>query len=118
MLYYLLLPLAWLYDLVTSVRNFMYDCGLLKSVSHDLPVICVGNLTVGGTGKTPQTEYLVRLLLNEGYKVAVLSRGYRRKSKGFKLASEHSSVDEIGDEPYQLKQKFYQNLLIKKRFSL
>ena len=85
-MYSLLLPLAWIYDGVTSVRNFMYNHRILKTKSYDLPVICVGNLTVGGTGKTPHTEYLVRLLQREGYKVAVLSRGYKRKTRGYVLA--------------------------------
>ena len=103
---YLLLPLAWIYDGVTSVRNFMYNHGILISESYDLPVICVGNLTVGGTGKTPHTEYLIRLLQREGYKVAVLSRGYKRKTKGYVVATEGVTAHDIGDEPYQMKQKF------------
>lgn len=98
--------MAWIYDGVTSVRNFMYNHGILSSVSYDLPIICVGNLTVGGTGKTPHIEYLIRLLRKEKYTVAVLSRGYKRKTSGFILASESSTADEIGDEPYQIKQKF------------
>ena len=84
----------------------MYNHGILSSVSYDLPIICVGNLTVGGTGKTPHIEYLIRLLQKERYKVAVLSRGYKRKTNGFILASESSMAEEIGDEPYQIKQKF------------
>ncbi len=102
----ILYPFAWLYDVVTSVRNFMYNHGLLSSVSYDLPVICIGNITVGGTGKTPHTEYLIRLLQSEGYKVAVLSRGYKRKTEGFVLATESSTAEEIGDEPLQMKRKF------------
>lgn len=100
-----LLPLSWLYGIGVSVRNLLFDCGLLHSKSFDLPVICVGNLTVGGTGKTPHTEYLVKLLSKE-YQVAVLSRGYKRKSKGYVLADESTKMAEIGDEPYQMKQKF------------
>ena len=105
-MYYLLLPLAWVYDGVTSVRNFMYDHGILSSESYDLPVICVGNITVGGTGKTPHTEYLIRLLQENGYKVGVLSRGYKRKTKGYVLATSKSTAADIGDEPYQMKKKF------------
>ena len=73
--------------------------------SYDIPVISVGNITVGGTGKTPHTEYLIRLLRKK-HKVAVLSRGYKRKSKGFILATSETSMPAIGDEPYQMKQKF------------
>lgn len=102
---YWLMPFAWLYGLVVGIRNMMFDLGMLKSQSFKLPVICVGNLTVGGTGKTPHTEYLVRLL-SKDYQVAVLSRGYKRKTKGYKLATEETSMTEIGDEPYQMKQKF------------
>ena len=102
-----LLPLSWLYGLGVSIRNQMFDYGLLKSQSFSLPVLCVGNLTVGGTGKTPHTEYLVRLLSKE-YQVAVLSRGYKRKSKGFVLATADTPMTDIGDEPYQMKQKFPQ----------
>ncbi len=105
-MYSLLLPLACIYDGVTSVRNFMYNHRILKTKSYDLPVICVGNLTVGGTGKTPHTEYLVRLLQREGYKVAVLSRGYKRKTRGYVLATTASTAADIGDEPYQMKIKF------------
>ena len=73
-MYYLLLPLAWVYDGVTSVRNFMYDHGILSSESYDLPVICVGNITVGGTGKTPHTEYLIRLLQENGYTDIIITK--------------------------------------------
>ena len=110
-MYSLLLPLAWIYDGVTSVRNFMYNHRILKTKSYDLPIICVGNLTVGGTGKTPHTEYLIRLLQREGYKVAVLSRGYKRKTQGFVLATATSTAADLGDEPYQMKSKF-PNLIV------
>ncbi len=103
---YLLLPFAIAYDAVTSIRNMMYDHGILASEAYDLPVICIGNLTVGGTGKTPHTEYLVRLLQAEGYRVAVLSKGYKRKTKGFVLATADSTAADIGDEPLQLALKF------------
>jgi tetraacyldisaccharide 4'-kinase len=75
-------PLAWLYGLGVNFRNALFDKKILKQTSFDIPVICVGNLTVGGTGKTPHIEYLIRLL-SPIYKVAVLSRGYKRKSNGF-----------------------------------
>ena len=83
----------------------MFECKILKQKSYDIPVICVGNITVGGTGKTPHTEYLIELL-RSNYRVAVLSRGYKRKSKGFVLADTNSTVGQIGDEPYQIKAKF------------
>jgi tetraacyldisaccharide 4'-kinase len=100
-----LYPASWLYGFGVWVRNRLFDHGILHERSFELPVICVGNITVGGTGKTPHTEYLIRLLQKE-YKVAVLSRGYKRQSKGFVLAGEHTTVEELGDEPYQMKQKF------------
>ena len=78
---YWLMPFSWLYGLVVGIRNLMFDYGLLKSQAFNLPVISIGNITVGGTGKTPHTEYLIKLL-SKNYQVAVLSRGYKRKSKG------------------------------------
>ncbi len=102
---YLFFPFAILYGCVTSIRNFLFDRGILKSYSFVLPIIAVGNLSTGGTGKTPQIEYLIRLL-SPTYKVAVLSRGYKRKSKGFVLADENSSVAVLGDEPFQMHSKF------------
>ena len=101
----LLFPISVLYGTVTFVRNKMFDCGILPSEKFDVPVICVGNLSVGGTGKTPHTEYLARLL-SARYRVAVLSRGYKRKSKGFVLADERTTARELGDEPYQIRRKF------------
>ncbi|QLC67584.1 tetraacyldisaccharide 4'-kinase [Flavobacterium sp. LPB0248] len=101
----LLFPFAILYGFITSIRNFLFDKGVLKSTSFDLPVIAVGNLSVGGTGKTPQIEYLIRLL-SDKYKVATLSRGYKRKSEGFVLADENSNAEILGDEPFQFYQKF------------
>ena len=100
-----LLPLSWLYGCGVRLRNFCFDVGLLKSRSFHVPVITVGNITVGGTGKTPHVEYLVRLL-KEKFHVAVLSRGYKRKTSGFILADDKTTVRDIGDEPYQMKQKF------------
>tara|TARA_R110000868_G_scaffold47390_2_gene155516 strand:+ start:1068 stop:2093 length:1026 start_codon:yes stop_codon:yes gene_type:complete len=101
----ILFPFAILYGLITSIRNFLYDKGVLKSYSFDLATIVVGNLSVGGTGKTPQIEYLIRLL-SDSYKVATLSRGYKRKSKGFILADTSSNAEILGDEPFQYYQKF------------
>ena len=100
-----LLPLSWVYGLVVKARNLMFDIGILKSRSFQVPVISVGNLTVGGTGKTPHVEYLIELL-HKKFKVAVLSRGYKRKNSGYLVADEHTTVHDIGDEPFQMKQKF------------
>jgi tetraacyldisaccharide 4'-kinase len=101
----ILFPFAILYGLITSIRNFLYDQGILKSYSFDIPIIAVGNLSVGGTGKTPQIEYLIRLL-SANYKIATLSRGYKRKSEGFVLADSSSNASILGDEPYQFYIKF------------
>ena len=100
-----LLPLSWLYGLGVRVRNALFDVGLLKSESFDVPVISVGNITVGGTGKTPHVEYLIGLLRNSCH-VAVLSRGYKRKSRGYIVAGKDSTARTIGDEPWQMKQKY------------
>ena len=100
-----LLPLGWLYGAGVSFRNWLFNVGLLHQQTYDIPVISVGNITVGGTGKTPHVEYLIRLLRNVA-KVAVLSRGYKRKSHGYVLADERSTVNDIGDEPFQMKRKF------------
>ncbi|KRB57386.1 tetraacyldisaccharide 4'-kinase [Flavobacterium sp. Root186] len=101
----ILFPFAILYGFITSIRNFLFDKGILKSTSFDIPVIAVGNLSVGGTGKTPQIEYLIRLL-SDKYNVATLSRGYKRKSEGFVLADAASNAEILGDEPFQFYQKF------------
>ncbi len=101
----ILLPLSLIYAAITSLRNFFYDKGIKKSTAFNLPVIAVGNLSVGGTGKTPMVEYLVRLLSAER-KLVVLSRGYKRKSKGFYLAKDTTTIEEIGDEPFQYHAKF------------
>ena len=100
----LLLPFSPIYGLIVFLRNKFYDWGIFKTSQFDLPVICVGNLVLGGAGKTPVTEYLVSLLAN--YKVAILSRGYGRKTKGFILADENATVQTIGDEPLQYFKKF------------
>lgn len=101
----ILFPFALIYGLVTGLRNFLFDKNILKSHSFDLPVIAVGNLSVGGTGKTPQIEYLIRLL-SDRFRVATLSRGYKRKSEGFVLADSNSNAKILGDEPFQYFQKF------------
>ncbi|MEM0578014.1 tetraacyldisaccharide 4'-kinase [Flavobacterium polysaccharolyticum] len=101
----LLFPLAIIYGIVTAIRNFLFDVGILKSYSFPLPIIAVGNLSVGGTGKTPQIEYLIRLLSRK-YRVATLSRGYKRQSQGFLLADASVNAAILGDEPFQFFQKF------------
>lgn len=101
----LLLPISLLYSFVLFLRHKCYDWGIIKSKSYDNPNICVGNLNLGGTGKTPHIEYLVRLL-SDDYKIAVLSRGYGRKTKGFLLADSTHSHEDIGDEPLQYLKKF------------
>jgi len=100
-----LLPLSWIYGMGVRLRNQMFDIGLLKSRSFNTPVISVGNITVGGSGKTPHVEYLVNLLHSK-VKVAVLSRGYKRKSRGYVLADADTDTKMIGDEPFQMKRKF------------
>lgn len=101
----ILFPLAVIYGFITSIRNFLFEIGILKSYSFDLPIIAVGNLSVGGTGKTPQIEYLITLL-SDTYAVATLSRGYKRQSTGFILADANSNAKLIGDEPFQFFEKF------------
>lgn len=105
LLKYATLPLAVLYGLVVFVRNKFYDWGIFTSIDFSVPVICVGNITVGGTGKSPHIEYLIDLL-SPLYATATLSRGYRRHSRGFRLADVHSNAKDIGDEPYQFKSKY------------
>jgi tetraacyldisaccharide 4'-kinase len=100
-----LTPLSWMYGLGVNARNQLFELGILKSRSFKTPVISVGNITVGGAGKTPHVEYLIELL-RSSCKVAVLSRGYKRKTRGFLLADEHTQVRDIGDEPFQMKTKF------------
>ncbi|MEM9680962.1 MAG: tetraacyldisaccharide 4'-kinase [Bacteroidota bacterium] len=102
---YILFPVVPIYYLVTWLRNILYDRGIKSSNSYDSPVICVGNLSTGGTGKTPMIEYLVRVLSGE-YGVATLSRGYKRSTKGFILASDKDNAKTIGDEPLQFYKKF------------
>ncbi len=101
----LLYPLTLLYGGITAFRNKLFDWQVLSSSHYNLPVISIGNITVGGTGKTPLSEYIIRLLKDK-YQVALLSRGYKRQTKGALLANSNSSVSEIGDEPYQMLRKF------------
>jgi len=102
----LLLPIAFIYGLITAIRNRFYDWNFIKHTRFDVHTIGVGNLAVGGAGKTPLVEYMIRLFLSEGINAATLSRGYKRKTKGFVLASEKSSAEEIGDEPLMYKYKY------------
>jgi len=102
-----LFPFALIYGALMHIRNFLYNHSFFSVYSAPVPVIAVGNLSVGGTGKTPMIEYLIRLLESE-YALAVLSRGYKRKSTGFVLANASTTVEELGDEPFQFHQKFPQ----------
>jgi len=102
---FLLFPFSILYDLITTIRNILFDVNFLKSTSFKTPIIVVGNLSVGGTGKTPQIEYLIRLL-KDTCNVSVLSRGYRRKTKGFLLVNKTHTAKDVGDEPLQYFKKF------------
>ena len=108
----LLMPFSLLYHLVTRLRNHLYDIGYKKSFTFNGPVvICIGNLSVGGTGKTPMVEYLVRLL-KEKYQTATLSRGYGRKTQGFRVASSDDNARTLGDEPYQFYTKFASEIMV------
>jgi tetraacyldisaccharide 4'-kinase len=102
---YILFPFSVIYGFIIGVRNKLFDKNILRSASFNFPLICVGNLALGGTGKTPMTEYLIRLL-RQKYTVATLSRGYKRKTKGFALADDTTTAIDIGDEPMQLHKKF------------
>ncbi|SEB77981.1 lipid-A-disaccharide kinase [Tenacibaculum sp. MAR_2009_124] len=102
---FLLFPVAIVYNIITSIRNLFFDIGFFKQKEFDIPVVAVGNLSVGGTGKSPQVEYLIRLL-KEKYRIATLSRGYKRKTKGFQLVNETHSAEDVGDEPMQFYKKF------------
>jgi tetraacyldisaccharide 4'-kinase len=101
----LLLPLSWLYGLGVGVRNYLFDRGILRSESFPVPIISIGNLAAGGTGKTPHTEFLIRFLCGK-YRVAVLSRGYKRVTRGFVWVGEGASARTVGDEPMQMFRKF------------
>jgi len=101
----ILYPLSLIYGLVTGFRNWLFNSDILKSTSFNIPIISVGNLSVGGTGKTPHTEFILSVIQSE-WKTAMLSRGYKRKTKGFFLAVESSNNQTLGDEPYQIYKKF------------
>ncbi len=107
----ILFPIVPIYFFVTWLRNKLYDWKIKKSTSYSLPVVCVGNLSVGGTGKTPMIEYLIRLL-KDNNKVAILSRGYKRKTEGFQLADVSATAESIGDEPFQFYSKFKNDVLV------
>ncbi len=111
LLRFLLFPFAVLYDAITRIRNWFFNLGVLKSTSFDIPVIAVGNLSVGGTGKSPQIEYLIRLL-KDNYKIAVLSRGYKRKTEGFQLVNDTHTAEDVGDEPLQFYKKFKNDITV------
>lgn len=102
---FFLFPFALLYDFVTTIRNYFFDVGIFNQHSFEAPIIVVGNLSVGGTGKTPQVEYLIKLLKDTN-NIAVLSRGYKRKTKGYLLLEKHHTAAEVGDEPLQYYNKF------------
>jgi tetraacyldisaccharide 4'-kinase len=99
------IPFSWLYGLVVWIRNTLYDTGLFSSTGFNIPIISVGNIHVGGTGKTPHVEYLAEML-SPRFNIATLSRGYKRKTSGFRIASEESTPREVGDEPLQVKRRF------------
>ena len=103
--YILLYPLSLVYGGVTAIRNFFFDKNIFKSTRFDIPVISIGNLAVGGTGKTPHTEYLISLL-QKNHKIAVLSRGYKRQTKGFIFTDSLATTEDVGDEPFQIYSKF------------
>lgn len=102
---WILLPFSLFYQFIIWIRNLLYDKEIIKSQSFSIPTIVIGNLAIGGTGKSPMTEYLVRLL-KDRYKVSTLSRGYGRKTKGFRFVDTTSKAIEVGDEPLQFKRKF------------
>ena len=107
----LLFPFAVLYDAITSIRNRLYETGVRPSAKFEVPIVGVGNLSVGGTGKTPMIEYLIRLF-GDDYRIATLSRGYGRKSSGIRIAGEHDTAETIGDEPFQFFRKFKDKVVV------
>lgn len=106
-----LTPFSWIYGAVTDLRNWLFDHNWLQHEEYDVPVITVGNITIGGTGKTPHVEYLVEQLAMS-YRTAVLSRGYKRKTRGFILANSHSTPETIGDEPMQIYNKYGSRVVV------
>ncbi|CAM1353079.1 tetraacyldisaccharide 4'-kinase [Tenacibaculum insulae] len=111
LLRFLLFPFAVIYDAITSIRNRFFDVGIFKTSTFNIPVIVVGNLSVGGTGKSPQIEYLLRLL-KDTYKIAVLSRGYKRQTTGFQIVNSNHLAADVGDEPLQFYKKFKNDAII------
>ena len=101
----ILFPFSIIYGCTLYIRNKFYDWKIFKSMSFALPTISVGNLSLGGTGKTPHIEYLIRLISPQ-FKVATISRGYKRKTKGFVLSDKNSTIEDLGDEPLQYRLKF------------
>ena len=99
---YLLLPFSFIYGSITAIRNLLFDYGIFKSQSYRIPIICIGNLSVGGEGKTPHTQYIINLLKKD-YKVTILSRGYGRKTSILQYVETTSDSLQVGDEPLQLK---------------
>ena len=108
---YLLFPFAVIYGAIVRLRHWCYNVGIFKVHTFAVPTICVGNVAVGGTGKSPMVEYLIRQWITK-CRVGVLSRGYKRKSKGFVLADENSTVYDLGDEPFQFWKKFKDNIIL------
>jgi tetraacyldisaccharide 4'-kinase len=102
---FFLYPISAIYGLIISIRNFLYDYKIFQSTEFEIPVISIGNITVGGTGKTPHTEYLVELLRKQ-FQVTTISRGYKRKTKGYQEVELDSTAKAVGDEPLQIKTKF------------
>ena len=100
---YLLFPFSLIYESITSIRNLMFDYGIFKSQSHNIPIICIGNLSIGGSGKTPHTQYIINLI-KRNYKVAILSRGYGRNGSSLQYVEINSSPNQVGDEPLLIKQ--------------
>lgn len=112
MLRYLLIPASWIYGWVIHLRNYLFDAGLFKSEKFSTPIICVGNVTVGGTGKTPMSELIIDYMSRKGKRIALLSRGYGRKSKGYIEVQTTSHYRQVGDEPLQIKLKFPETLVV------
>ena len=105
---FLLYPFSLIYSLVVWVKNLFFDLGIFTSKEYSVPIICIGNITAGGTGKTPHTEYLLYLLSDK--KTAILSRGYNRKTKGLVWVDVNSKPNNVGDEPLQIKQKHLETI--------
>ena len=107
----LLAPLALFYRMAVSLRHKLFDCGLLKSEKFDIPIICIGNITVGGTGKTPMSEMLIDYMART-HRVALLSRGYGRRTKGYVEVQPTAHYRDVGDEPLQIKRKFPDTVVV------